>query len=303
MPTSPLSRFGRRLSDAIEHRLYRQQWNCAVIKRPIAEVAGLLGEDAQSRALDAALWLPEPKGGFVADPFGYRVGPDDDRILVEMYDWKRAIGTIATCRFDGRMFGPYETLLDAASHLSYPFVLHHGGETLFVPENAEAREVSAYGLAATGAAVRKRSLIRDRPLIDSSIVVRDGRYWLFGVENAGARNAELNIHIADDLFGAWRPHARNPVKVDLASARPAGTPFEHEGQLYRPAQDCSRRYGGSVVVNRVLELTETSFAEEPAALVSPKGLRRYDHGLHTLSQLGDYTLIDAARKMPSYWPG
>ena len=40
------------------------------------------------------------------------------------------------------------------------------------------------------------------------------------------------------------------VKTDVRSARPAGTPFVYQGELYRPAQDCSRTYGGSIVIHR-----------------------------------------------------
>ena len=62
---------------------------------------------------------------------------------------------------------------------------------------------------------------------------------------------DLHIWWSDDLFGQWRPHAANPVKIDARSARPAGTPFVHAGTLYRPAQDCSHTYGGAVAICRV----------------------------------------------------
>jgi len=54
---------------------------------------------------------------------------------------------------------------------------------------------------------------------------------------------KLRVWFADDLLGSWCPHPGNPVKPDIRSARPAGTPFVHDGALYRPAQDCSRTYG------------------------------------------------------------
>ena len=207
------------------------------------------------------------------------------------------------CRFDGHGFGAYTPVLESPAHLSYPFLLRHDGETLFIPEHSAARAVAAYAVSPDGTAVPRGTLFGDRALVDSSIVVRDGRYWLFAIENDRRWNAELNIFHADALFGPWHPHARNPVKVDVASARPAGTLFEHDGQLYRPGQDCAERYGAAVVVNRVTELTPIAFAEEPVARVSPHHLRRYRKGLHTLSALGDFTLIDAGRTQPIHWPG
>jgi hypothetical protein len=105
----------------------------------------------------------------------------------------------------------------------------------------------------------------------------------------------LYIWHAPDLLGPWEPHAANPVKVDLGSARPAGTPFAYRGDLYRPAQDCSRTYGGRVVINRILRLTPTDFQEELIAYVEPITDSPYVAGLHTLSSFGDLTLIDGKR--------
>jgi hypothetical protein len=65
--------------------------------------------------------------------------------------------------------------------------------------------------------------------------------------------------------------------------------------LYRPAQDSSRSYGGQVVINRVTRLTPTEFEEEPAAVVAPFADTPYPNGVHTLSSMGDVTIVDAKR--------
>ena len=69
----------------------------------------------------------------------------------------------------------------------------------------------------------------------------------------------------------------------------------HEGVLYRPAQDCSTTYGRRIVVNRVLELTPEQFREETAAAFEPDKTGPFPAGLHTLSAVADYTLIDGKR--------
>ena len=56
------------------------------------------------------------------------------------------------------------------------------------------------------------------------------------------------------LEGPWQPVPGNPVMVDVASARPAGTPFTWGDRLVRPVQDCVGRYGaglGFAVVDRL----------------------------------------------------
>jgi hypothetical protein len=65
--------------------------------------------------------------------------------------------------------------------------------------------------------------------------------------------------------------------------------------LYRPAQDCSRTYGGRVIINRVHTLTPVAFHEEAVVAVNPDSAGPYPSGLHTLSQVGTITLIDGKR--------
>ncbi|MBV5333625.1 hypothetical protein JZU54_08920, partial [bacterium] len=86
--------------------------------------------------------------------------------------------------------------------------------------------------------------------------------------------------------GPWRPHANNPVKIDVTGARMAGAPFWHEGALYRPAQDCLRTYGGAVVVYRIEQLTLKTFVEVPVRRLLPDATESCPHGLHTLSAWG-----------------
>jgi hypothetical protein len=105
-------------------------------------------------------------------------------------------------------------------------------------------------------------------------------------------NEALRIWHAPALTGPWTPHARDPVKVDRSSSRPAGTPFVRDGVLYRPGQDCSLRYGGRVVLNRVDTLTPERYTETPVAAVEPFAAAGFPAGLHTLSAVGARTLVD-----------
>ena len=47
--------------------------------------------------------------------------------------------------------------------------------------------------------------------------------------------------------------------------------------------------------NRVVALTPTTFREEPAAFVAPDAGGPYPDGLHTLSGVGNVTLVDGKR--------
>src|SRR6185436_19157488 len=110
----------------------------------------------------------------------------------------------------------------------------------------------------------------------------------------------LFIFHAMDLFGPWAAHPLNPVKADLRSARPAGPLFEHNGALYRPAQDCSRAYGGAIALNRIRVLSATDFVEETVSVLEPDPRGPFPDGLHTLMGVGNITLVDGKRHARSF---
>lgn len=273
----------------IAELLFRHgDWNVGIVRAPIAS---FLKRD-QPRAVE---WLAgSTRGDFVADPFGV-VHRGKLTILCEEYDSRRGLGRIVSV--DSTAQHPRSPVtIGPELHRSYPYLFHHDGEIYCVPETYQARKIALYRAAEFPARWDKvTTLVRDVAALDSTLVQFDGRWWLWCVDYERGAQAELFLYHSPDLFGPWTAHPGNPVKTDIRSARPAGTPFVHEGILYRPAQDCSRTYGGRVVINRVTCLTPTAFAEEPVALVEPDPAGPYPDGLHTLSAVGSVTLVDGKR--------
>src|SRR5581483_1822859 len=130
---------------------------------------------------------------------------------------------------------------------------------------------------------------------DATVHFHQGRWWLFVGNHDDQDETKLFVFHAPDLRGPWLPHAGNPVKCDLRSARPAGPLFSMEDGLYRPAQDCSDTYGGAIVINRIERLTPDEFSEQPVKRLTPAAQGPYPHGLHTLSGAGEVTLVDGKR--------
>jgi hypothetical protein len=76
-----------------------------------------------------------------------------------------------------------------------------------------------------------------------------------------------------------------------------------DGRLYRPAQDCSRRYGGGLKMFAITKLTPTEFAQDLVwALHAPIG-QRGEHGVHTINAIDGHTIYDAytERFSPFAW--
>ena len=115
-------------------------------------------------------------------------------------------------------------------------------------------------------------------------------------DKQAAGSLVLYAHYAGELAGPWAPHALNPLKWDLSSARPAGRVFAVGGRLYRPAQDCSETYGGATVIMEILELTPSRFRETPALRLEPDRHGPYPHGLHHLVVEADRIYLDGKRR-------
>jgi hypothetical protein len=279
-----------KLTAAWRTRMLHDVWSVGVVPRPIHTFTS-------SSTLSGIHWVPAPaRHRYLADPFG-RQQKDGLTILVEDFDHLVGKGRISTVTSpNGKSFTEPWPVMELPVHVSYPFLLEYDAHLYCVPETSQAREVALFKADHfpdqwTKVAV----LVEDFAAVDPTIFKHEGRWWLFCTDLDSGPFSKLYAWYADDLFGSWGPHAANPLKTDVRSSRPAGTPFVHEGGLYRPAQDCTHGYGTAVVINRVLRLTPAEFEEEVVNVVRPAPNSTYSHGLHTLSSAGDFTLVDGKR--------
>ena len=80
------------------------------------------------------------------------------------------------------------------------------------------------------------SIPLDSPAIDATPLWHGGRWWLFYSPSHDALARRSNLHVAwsDRLTGPWHLHPLNPVRADLASARPGGRPMVWGGAIILP---------------------------------------------------------------------
>lgn len=270
--------------------LFRVDWNVGIVHAPIhAFLQPSLRQDIR--------WLVNGrKNSFCADPFTESIGPGRT-LSSEWFDYASNRGWIVEMDLDanGVVTSPPRPAIDNGLHMSYPYLFKHKSQVYCTPENWQGRRVWLYVLDC-----RQRQwhpvapIIEDFPAVDPTLLQHDGLWWLWCTHGEDEPNSKLFLWYAQDLLGPWRPHPQNPVKVDVRSSRPAGRPFHFAGNLYRPAQDCSRAYGGAITINRVTRVSVTEFCEEPAAHIEPWD-SRYPAGIHTLAGDGSLTVLDGMR--------
>ena len=264
-----------------------EHWNVGIAPKPIESFA-------DGGRTDDVRWFPQPaRGSFLADPFGY-VGGGAAYVFCEGFDYRDATGYLAAGALEGdaARMRPFLTL---PVHLSYPCIVEAEGGVYCVPEMSQSGEIALFrARRLPDDWERVATLVTGFGGVDPTLVEHDGRWWMF-CTSSEAPNHELHIFYGERIDGPWHGHPRNPVKIDVRSARPAGTPFVRDGVLHRPAQDCAGGYGRRVVINRVIALTPTEFEERPAAYVEPDARGQYPDGVHTLSAFGGRTLVDGKR--------
>jgi hypothetical protein len=187
-----------------------------------------------------------------------------------------------------------ETVLERPYHLSYPFVFTAGNDIFMIPESASANRVELFRSVDFPAGWEPVEILLDNvAATDATVHQLDGRWWMFVTigEQGSARYDQLCLYHADRPHGPWRPHRRNPVKIDVSSARPAGRLFVRGGKLIRPAQDCSVRYGGALALCEVKRLSLLDYAEVAGERLLP-GWLPMNNALHTLSHSARLEFID-----------
>jgi hypothetical protein len=283
----------RRLNqNKFKHRIlqlfYFDKWNIGIIEAPIEEVA------LQKGKIWEVSWMKEIEGdAFIADPFGLDL-KENNPIYVEYYANKK--GIISNINSNDTL----ETKLELPVHLSYPYTFTHNDKWYCLPEQSASNKIELFQINPTTFLLENpKEIISNFQAVDSSIIHKDGQWFIFCTDasNKGA-DVRLHIFIADSLLGPYRPHQKNPVKSDIQSSRCAGKIFSKDGIFYRPSQNSGETYGGEIIIQRIEILTESEYSETEINRIKPFHLKgNYNKGCHTISSLGNRTLIDGKRNV------
>jgi hypothetical protein len=289
----------RYVSDKWMSTLYREQWALAYRHR--------MGEQL---VMGTFHQLMPPMDRFWADPFPIQLG-NDHYIFHEELLFSTGKGSIVLTVVDdkGRTARPIP-ILERDYHLAYPLVFQWDGDFFMIPETASQRQVELYRCVDFPTHWKlERVVLSGITAFDPTPALLFGRWWLFAnIPAYGAGTSdELHLFHADSPLGPWTPHRDNPIKSDVRSARPAGGIFENHGQFYRPAQDCSKRYGSAVSINCILQLNPETYEEVEMGTVGPNWGPNVE-GVHTFNVAGNMTVIDCLVRRKKYgkrvkhWP-
>jgi hypothetical protein len=272
-------------------KLYLKQWGIGFMKGNLADIIRHKKTD-----LSFDWFTLGDKGVSKADPFVFKTDDGRINILFEYVSTYNLDGRISLMVCNDQLEPVMEKIvLDTKDHLSYPYVFKENGKIYVFPENAFGGSLYCYEFDQERRAFRNRKVIMELPLLDSTIIKHDSKYWLFATMLGDSFNSDLHIFYADSLFGPYTPHIANPVKSDVNGSRPAGNFIEVDDAIYRPSQNCRNYYGESITINKIKTLTTDKFEEEEYMIIEPNKNNEFNYGIHTINALDDIIIVDGQK--------
>ena len=239
-----------------------------------------------------------PQGKFFADPFLVKT-ESKNYIFFENYDYSTNKGVISyvEIKHNGN-FTSSEVALEKEYHLSYPHIFSLNNKFYMIPETCNNKTIELYeAVEFPHKWEMKNILIENIIASDTTIFHHNNKYWLFTNISTPKNPStwdKLYLFHSDSLYGNWIAHLKNPIVSDIKTSRPAGNLFRLNGDIIRPSQDSSIRYGYALNFNRIDILSEENYKETLIKKVTPDSLP-YNQAVHTFNCNDDFEVIDGIR--------
>jgi hypothetical protein len=251
-------------------------------------------------------WIEPGTDRHAADPFIVSLA-GETALLFEELKYSEGKGRLKAVALDdeGQPRGEERTILERGFHLSFPNGFRIPSDptgVYLLPEQAESGQTVLYRseLCAEVAGLRfiEHAILLDGFAgIDPVLHEKDGHWYLF-VSDGEFGHHDNNLHLctSDSLQGPFAEHPASPVRLGLRGSRMAGQIIRRGDHLFRPAQDCVRRYGERIRIYRINELTPTTYSETEVGEVACARSIQGFVGVHTLNESKGFTVIDAVRR-------
>lgn len=278
-----------KLANTIFEKLFiADKWNLGIVDQSIQHLL-------EQKKLNKINWLDEDKVDYSADPFIAEVN-NQIKIYYEELNFWHGRGKIMMIEgLDFKTKKEVRGISPSSIHFSYPYLFRHGRETYCIPESSRAKEVVLYKVNAfkPNLLMRDNVLLSGKEFVDTSIIYYRNKYWLF--TSVAGDNNQLYIFYSTTINGNYQAHRMNPIPVEANACRGAGSLIKVNNTIYRPTQNLTKWYGGSILIHKILCLTETTYDADPAFEIMPD--KKYSRGIHHISFTKDKIVVDGKRRV------
>lgn len=231
-------------------------------------------------------WLQHTyKDRWFADPFILDANSEKILLLVEEYLYSQKKGRIARLVVDHNTMKIIQnkTLLEKATHLSFPAILRTNGKIYVYPENSAEGRLEIYEYKEDSLVFE--GVLCDEPLTDAVITNCFNDNRIYATKMPDPNGNVICCYKADNKCDKYR--LNNLIEFDGNNARMAGDFFEYKGIKYKPSQDCNGRYG------KAIKLYETKDGNEYRLHTTLTSIHpKMREGMHTINSYNGITVID-----------
>lgn len=247
----------------------------------------------KSKKLPKVEWMKHPyRDRFIADPFILKVTEDEIVVLAEDCPFSNYHGgrivELHVDRKSKKLLNRYE-ILKLDTHLSYPAIIRREGKIYVYPENSQSGRLYMYEYDEKNHHLVNPKLILNEAIADATIIERENGWYLTATSTESTRK-NVYVYRADTFDGHYVKVSLTPFNSDIRQSRPAGDFFQAGGDLFRPAQDCEKRYGAALSIMKVDEFG-SSIREHLFTHIGPVNYR-YNLGIHTINFHDGICVID-----------
>lgn len=232
-------------------------------------------------------WMKhKEKKSWFADPFILDVDDAHIYVLVEEFYYPIERGRISklTINRSTYLLEKVDVILELPTHLSFPAIIRKDKKTYIYPENSDSGKLALYEFDAISNKCVLSKILCERPLTDAIVTDLLGENQIISTELPSPNKNILSIY-------------QNGKKIKEFAfsenvARNAGDWFMCNGKIYRPAQDCTKTYGGAVILQEISKKgnRELTF-KNVRRLVSDNAI--YNQGFHTFNHYQGLIVVDA----------
>lgn len=236
-----------------------------------------------------------PKGQWCADPFVFQDG-NDHYIFVEQYRKDKDKGCIGYYKFEKGIPVNKGIIIENSYHMSYPDVFKYKDQYYMIPESSANNTVDLYiADSFPNKWHKEKTLIDDGKYVDSTVFQdKNGIYLISYTMTNGYDIHVFSLDmIKKELTEISHKH------YDKNVARPGGRLFLEDGKLIRPAQDCSKKYGESLILYTVDDLNRNGLFvehENTKMSISNFPINIKAERVHQISCDSLYEVIDVFRE-------
>ncbi|WP_422798269.1 glucosamine inositolphosphorylceramide transferase family protein [Sphingobacterium sp. HJSM2_6] len=264
------------------------KWNIGIIEQSATNLI-------EQRKLKNIVWLKEDNIDYAADPFISDINNQTTIYYEELNFWNGKGKIMMMEGVDFKSKRKVSGIIPSSIHLSYPYLFQLDKELYCIPETSNAKEVGLYNVDFSKPCllIKNKVLLSGKEYVDSSIIFYNDKYWLFS--SISENYNQLYIFYSSSIDGDYQEHKLNPITVEREACRGAGSLFIVDDFIYRPTQNPTKCYGGSIQINKIVVLTETEYKTDPVFEILPD--KYYDRGIHHISFSNDTIVVDGKRRI------